>query len=222
MDDELKNIDPDDINDLLIQIEKSFGIEFGDSELFYISTFGELCDHIVGKITYDSSNDCTSQQAFYKLRDAIVSTGQIDPKSISTNSSLMDLLPKERRRVQIKKWEQRLGFELNILRPPYWLSTTLVIILLASFVGFSNSWQVGLAGLVFAIAGFWFANKIANELDIQTVGQLVRKMTRENYLKSRRNPTTFNKNEIEKVLIDCFSNDLGIDKSKLTRESRFV
>ena len=47
-------------------------------------------------------------------------------------------------------------------------------------------------------------------------------MTRENYLKSRRNSKTFNKNEIEKVLTDWFSNDLDLDKSKLTRDAKFV
>ena len=75
---------------------------------------------------------------------------------------------------------------------------------------------------MFSIAGFWCTNKIGNELDLQTVGQVAEKMTRENYLKSRRNSKTFNKNEIEKVLIESFSNDLYLDKSKLTREAKFV
>lgn len=75
---------------------------------------------------------------------------------------------------------------------------------------------------MFSIAGLWLANKIGNELDLQTVGQVAEKMTRENYIKSRRNSKTFNKNEIEKVLTDWFSNDLYLDKSKLTREAKFV
>ncbi len=45
-------------------------------------------------------------------------------------------------------------------------------------------------------------------------------MTRESYLKSIRNPSTFNKSKIEEILVDLFSNDLGIDKSKLTREAK--
>lgn len=65
-------------------------------------------------------------------------------------------------------------------------------------------------------------SKGGNELDLQTVGQVAEKMTRENYLKSRRNPKTFNKNEIEKLLTEWFSNDLDLDKSKLTREAKFV
>ncbi|WP_294346281.1 hypothetical protein [uncultured Sphingobacterium sp.] len=52
------------------------------------------------------------------------------------------------------------------------------------------------------------------------VGQVVKKMTRESYLKSIRNPSTFNKSKIEEILVDLFSNDLGIDKSKLTREAK--
>ncbi|GAB4018112.1 hypothetical protein GCM10028808_51640 [Spirosoma migulaei] len=219
---ELKNIDPDDISDLLVKVEKSFDIKFGDTELMHISTFGELCDHIANKIQLDNSDDCTSQQAFYKLRDAISSTLQIDNKTISTNLSLADILPRASRRSRTRKLEEQLGFKLNILRPPHWVTGTFVIILLASLVGIFFEWQIGLLGLVFSIAGLWFANKIGNELDLQTVGQVAEKMTRENYLKLRRNSKTFNKNEIEKVLTDWFSNDLDLDKSKLTREAKFV
>lgn len=219
---ELKNIDPDDISDLLVKVEKSFDIKFGDTELMHISTFGELCDHIANKIQLDNSDDSTIQQAFYKLRDTISSTLQIDNKTISTNYSLADLLPRQSRRSRTKKLEKQLGFKLNILRPPHWVTGSLVIILLASLFALFFNWQIGLSGFVFSIAGFWFANKIGNELDLQTIGQVAEKMTRENYLKSRRNPKTFNKNEIEKVLTDWFSNDLDLDKSKLTREAKFV
>lgn len=219
---ELKNIDPDDISDLLVKVEKSFDIKFGDTELMHISTFGELCDHIANKIQLDNSDDCTSQQAFYKLRDAISLTLQIDNKSISTNFSLADILPRQSRRSRTRKIEEQLGFKLNILRPPHWVTGTLAVILLASLVGLFFNWQIGLLGLAFSIAGLWLASKIGNELDLQTVGQVAEKMTRENYLKSRRNSKSFNKNEIEKVLTDWFSNDLNLDKSKLTRDAKFV
>ena len=219
---ELKNIDSEDIEDLLVKVETSFDIKFVGDELVHITTFGQLCDHIANKIQLDNSDDCTSQQAFYKLRNAISSTLQIENKTISTDFLLADLLPRQSRRSRTRKFEKHLGFKLNILRPPHWVTGTLVISLFASLVGLFFNWQIGLLGLVFSIAGLWFANKIGNELDLQTVGHVAEKMTRESYLKSRRNPKTFNKNEIEKVLTDWFSNDLGIDKSKLTREAKFV
>ena len=219
---ELKNIDSEDIEDLLVKVETSFDIKFVGDELVHITTFGQLCDHIANKIQLDNSDDCTSQQAFYKLRNAISSTLQIENKTISTDFLLADLLPRQSRRSRTRKFEKHLGFKLNILRPPHWVTGTLVISLFASLVGLFFNWQIGLLGLVFSIAGLWFANKIGNELDLQTVGHVAEKMTRESYLKSRRNPKTFNKNEIENVLTDWFSNDLGIDKSKLTREAKFV
>lgn len=188
----------------------------------HISTFGELCDHITNKIQLAHSDACTSQQVFYKLRDTISSTFQIDHKTISTNFPLADILPRQSRRSRTKKLEEQLGFKLNILRPTHWLMAGLIILLLSSFVGLFFSWQISLAGLVFSIAGLWFACKFANELDLQTLGQLAEKMTRENYLISRRNPATFNKNEIEKVLTDLFSEELDLNKSKLSREVKFV
>lgn len=219
-DDELENVDPDDISDLLVKVEKSFNMKFGSTELMHIFTFGELCDHIANKIQLEDSNDCTSQQAFYKLRDAMASTFQIDRKTITTGTTLLGLLPKQSRRSLVKKLEVHLGFKLHILRPPYWASVTLSILLVTSCAALFFNWQIGLAGLVVSNAGLWFAKKFGNILNLQTVGQLAKKMTRESYFKSRRNPNTFNKSEIEKILVDLFSNDLGIDKSKLTREAK--
>jgi hypothetical protein len=41
---ELFNVDPDEISDVLVKIQKSFGFQFGDTELKDVKTFGELCD----------------------------------------------------------------------------------------------------------------------------------------------------------------------------------
>jgi len=218
---ELKNIDPEDIEDLLAKVETSFGIKFASNALVDVKSFGQLCSHIVKKIQLDHSNDCTSQQAFYKLRHAISTVCQIDQKTIATNSPLAILLPKQNRRSRIKKIEAHLGFSLNILRPPHGITGILLVICLASMVGFFFYWKIGLAGFTFSIIALWIANKTGNTLDLQTVGQVAEKMTRENYLKSRRNPKTFHKNEIEKVLADLFSNELNLNKRTLTREATF-
>lgn len=219
---ELKNIDPEDIEDLLVKVETSFDIEFVGDELIHITTFGQLCDHIANKIQLDNSGDCTSQQAFYKLREAISSTFKIDKKSILTDLSLADILPRQSRRARTKELETHLGFKLNILRPPHWVIWTLIILVLASFVGIFFNWQIGFSGLVFFFSGLWISSKIGNELDLQTVGQVAEKMARENYLKSRRNPKTFNRNEIEKVLTDWFSEAFDLEKSKLTRDAEWI
>lgn len=221
-DHKVENIDSEDAGDLLVKIEKSFDIKFGDTELMHIKTLGELCDHIINKIQLDNSDDCTTQQAFYKLRDAITTLFSIDNKTIKTDLPLNNFLPRQKRKEKIRELENYLGVHLKILRPAHWVTNTLLILLLVSIVGLFFKWQLGLLGLCISFGGLWFSNKIGNELDVQTVGQLAEKMTRENYLKSRRNPKTVNKNEIEKLLTEWFINDLGLDKSKLTREAKFV
>jgi len=46
---ELKDIDSEDLEDMLLTIEKSFNIRFGTAEIA-VETFGELCDCILNKL----------------------------------------------------------------------------------------------------------------------------------------------------------------------------
>jgi hypothetical protein len=216
---ELKDIHPEDIEELLVKVETSFGIRFSGKELVHCNTFGKLCDYISSKVNLQDSVDCTGQQAFYKLREAIVSTLQADNQSISANMLLADILPRKSRRSNVKSLEAHLGFKLNVLRPRRWVQSTLVILLLTSLGGLFFNWQVALIGLAFYASGIWLANKFGNELDLQTIGQVVEKIKRENYLKSRRNPKTFNSKEVEKILTDWFSEALELEKGKLSRET---
>lgn len=216
----LSDIEIQDIEDLLLKVEDSFDIKFRNPELLDVSTFGELCDKIIAKIELVNENDCTTQQAFYKFTAAISSSLQIDRKSISPNTSLEKILPKNQRRYTVEKIEKHLGFKLNLVRPPHWVIGSLTNIFLLSFILIFIKWKIGLAGLLFAIIGFWISRKIANELDQKTVGEVAEKMTRENYLKSRTNPSTFNKAEIEKLLTDWFCKEFDLDTNDLKRESK--
>ena len=96
---------------------------------------------------------------------------------------------------------------------------TLSIIFIASIIGIYFNWRIGILGIIFSYNGFWISTRIGNELDLKTVGEVAEKMTRENYLKSRRNQNTFNKNEIEKALRNWFSVYFDIEKKQLTREA---
>jgi acyl carrier protein len=217
----LKDIDSFDIEDLLVEIEKSFGIKFSENELNQ-KTFGELCDYIANKIELENVDDCTSQQAFYKLREAISTTLVLDNKTISPSLPLSKVLPRNNRRRNVKELESYLGFKLKILRAPIWVSSTFIIVILVSIVSMFFSWRFGILGMVFSICGLRLSSKFGKELDLKTVGEVAEKITRENYLKSRRNQNTFNRNEIEKVLTNWFAQDLGLEKSELTRDAQFV
>ncbi len=215
-------IDYEDLEDLLWRIEESFDIKFETNELAHVKTYGEFCDAIKEKIKLDHSDNCTTQQAFHKLREAITNSSDLERNKITPSSQLKDIFPRKSRKNQIKKIEKQLGFNLSILRPPHFITGFFVLLFIASLVGLAFAWQYGLAGLGFSIGGLWISNKIGIELDVKTVEELTEKMTRENYVKSRRNFQTINKNEIDNILEDWFVNFLGISKSGLKREARLT
>lgn len=219
---ELCNVDPDDISHVLVKIEKSFCFKFGDNELKDVKTFGELCDIITSKVPGENSNDCTTQQAFYKVRNAIADVLLLDKASLTPDSDLQSILQRNIRRRSIKAIEKELGFKTNVLRPKHSVTGVIVVILLASFVGLFVFWQVGLIGLIFSIICLSLATKFGNELDLLTVGQFADKISREHYLKSRRISATANKKEIAQKVKDIFIAELGIEEIQLERQSSFM
>ncbi len=110
---------------------------------------------------------------------------------------------------------------MHLLRPPHSVTMFFTIALLGSLVGLFFVLPLALLGLAFSLSGFWIIRSTANVLDIQTVGQVAEKITREHYKDVRRHPATVNKAEIEKILSDWFSVDLNLDKSELTRDAKF-
>lgn len=220
---ELKNIDPEDISDVLVKVEKSFGFKFGDTELKDVKTFGELCDIITSKVQGNNVNDCTTQQSFYKLRNAIAATQFIDKGSITTDTNLQQLFPRHNRREKIKELQNALDMTVDILDIKAWLGWTIFIGIVGSLIMFFFNLKFALGGMTFFTAFSWTAHKFfAKEFKLATVGQLTEKLTRENYLKSRRNSSTINRNEISKKVKEFFSNELDLEEGALTRQATFV
>lgn len=75
----------------------------------------------------------------------------------------------------------------------------------------------------FSILFGWATIKFfATELEVRTVRQLAEKLSREDYLKVRRNSATANSNEIVQKVKEIFSKDLDLEESILTRQATFV
>ena len=218
----LDNYEDEDIFDVIFKLEKSFGLKFEKDTFLSVKTFGDLCDIITSKVHGDNSDNCTTQQAFYKVRTAIATTQLIDKNSISPDTLLQDIFLKAKRRQKLKVFQCELGITFDILDIKSWLGWTIFIGIVASVITFFFQWQLALGGLFFFIAVGWAANKFyAKEFQLKTVRQLAEKLVRENYIDMRRSEGTINKPEILKIIIDTFSNDLDIDKEYLTKSDKF-
>ncbi len=121
----LDNIDPEDIGDTSLKLEKSFGAKFTDNSSKDAKTFGGLCNLIESQLNLTDKNDCTTQQAFYKVCKAIALTQNLDEKNIELQTKLVDIFHRANRRKNIKQFQQALGFWVNILSMKTWLGWTL-------------------------------------------------------------------------------------------------
>ncbi|WP_071891166.1 hypothetical protein [Hymenobacter sp. PAMC 26628] len=219
--DRLENTCTEDIEDLIPVIETSLGIKFSQGELEHVTTFGEFCDITVSKIHLTDAPDCTAQQAFYKLRQALAP--HVPGLAITPASRLKDILPGSRykRRKILNSVEARTGITLDIHGASESVVMGLIIMFLASFTSFFFSSTAGCTGLTISVIAAMVAQYTGNTWRVATVREWVEKMTREHYLKSRRNPITVNRTEIAKQLKSLFADRLALDPTVLTRDATF-
>ncbi|MBN8837074.1 MAG: hypothetical protein J0I09_07435, partial [Sphingobacteriia bacterium] len=217
----LDNYEAEDIGDVVVKLEKSFGIKFDKTAFSDVKTFGDLCDVFENNINYENYDDCTKQQAFYRIRKAISTTQLIDENEIKLDSKLVDLFPRHNRRQKANEFQSYVGTDIKILTYPGWLALTFIVIFLLSLFAFFFDWKIALSGIVFSIISIKVAEKFGKGLDLKTVRQLTEKAARENYTDIRRTNKTINRKEIVTTIIETFSNDLDIDKDHLTRDAKF-
>jgi hypothetical protein len=218
----LENCLDEDIFDIVEKLEKSFGLKFEKDAFCNVETFGDLCDIFTSKAQGENFGDCTSQQAFYKIRNAIAETQLIDKNSIKPESELQYIFPRDKRIQKIRELQRQLGLPIDILAIKSSMGWTIFACIMASLVLFYIKWEFALVSLLFSIVFGWVVNKFfSKELDLKTVRQLTEKLVSENYIKIRRKRGTINKQEVLRLVIDTFSNDLAIDKAYLTRTDKF-
>ncbi len=212
---ELKNIDLEDIEDMLYQIEDCFNFKFDTDELDYVTTFGQFCDHIADKISLTDTGGCTTQQAFYKLKLHLNIT------DINPHTPWVQILPQYKRIYRVKQLEKALGFKLHLLRPQKFIIYLLRFSLLVSALYLFINLQTGIASILTVLLLYAIAAKTGAAFSVNTVGETAKIIAQTSYHKARRQPGTFNKAEVEQTLTNLFSAALNLPPSKLTRNAHF-
>lgn len=206
------NVNSDDLEDYTMSIERIFAIQFkDDDELYNVHTIGEFCEVIKSKMI-NNDPGCTSQQAFYKLKNAVRT---VTNKEINPNTLLSDIFPVQNRIKTVKAIEKQIGFTTNILKAKGWVIVSLLLLLIIGIITlfFNLSW--GIAISLTSVLSLVIAGKTGKELAFETVGDLVNDMKTNNYSKSRRNSETCNHNEIEDIVVTMLADTTGYTKKEL-------
>lgn len=218
----LKGVDGDTLYfEFLPLVENSFGLTFGETELDPIPTFGEFCNVVLAKLPTAERSDCTSQQAFYKLRQALAS--YVPATAIVPDAQLTELLPTSRKQREeiIEAVETTLGFPLYLTGLANWAGNAIIIGFVLSIWAFFYRWQAGAMGLLLTVAGGYLLGQFCQVLEVSTIREVVEKMTREHYRQVRRDPATTNRQEIVGQIQALFHHELGIERHRLTPPARF-
>ncbi|MDR6942441.1 hypothetical protein [Mucilaginibacter pocheonensis] len=217
----LNNVDPEDMGDVLIKIERSFNIRLDDTSCKDVKNFGKLCDIVVEKVKQTNNDSCTTQHAFYKIRNAINSTVSPPKELIKPQTKLSDIFPRDTRLQVIAEIEKEMGFKINLLQPKQGVVGVFVFILATSVAGFFFQPAMAFVGLITAVTGLMLAGKFGKELKVKTLGDLAEKVAREHYFKCKRDAATVNRNEISQKIKELFTSDLYLEPSVLTRDAKF-
>lgn len=217
----LNSVDPEDLSDVLLKIERSFNISLEDTSVKDVKTFGKLCDIVVEKVKHVNNESCTTQQAFYKIRNAINCTIAAPRELVKPQTRLEDIFPRDNRIVVINEIEREMGFQLNLLQPKQGVIAAFAFILAVSLAGFFFQPIVAAFGLAIALSGLALAGRFGRELKVKTLGDLAEKVAKEHHLKCKREASTINRVQVAQKVKELFTNGRYSEPSVLTGNTRF-
>ncbi len=215
----LEDYEIENMEDCIYNLEKMYNFKFENNDLENVKSFEEFCDLIIEKINLRNEESCTSQQAFYKLRESLIEAKIIEKGNLKTETELKILFPRKKRKALIEKVENELNFKLDILKAPDFITMPLFIIGIVSFILLFFYWKIAIIGLSISFFGFYLCKRFGNELYLKTVKELVEKITSENYLKVRRDKNTINQKELKEIITNWVSENSFIDREKLVNAS---
>jgi hypothetical protein len=146
-----------------------------------------LKDLIVQKIVDELNGEWTADMAFHKAKNAIAKVKNISPSTLSDESSLEELFPKENRKELVSKVNAEMGIQMDILKPNGVLYGILLVIFFACIpFSFAFDWFIGSITMVVAAILIYILTKTGNSFRLKTLGHLADHLAWRNYLKQKK------------------------------------
>lgn len=204
----------------LSNFEKNYKVKFGEEEFEKIESFEDFIERIIAKFDFAEMQDCTYQQAFYKLRKAIK---EVDPNivEITLDTKLKDIFPLNNRKPKIADLSEKLGIRLKILTANSYEFFSLLIMVLFSIGYLFYNFFLGLFLLSLFVGMIQIALDKGNAFAMETIRDLVNHLVQQHYFECRKDSNTINKKEFKNVILDYFAEEMCLDKEQL-KTARFM
>ncbi|MGH1384920.1 phosphopantetheine-binding protein [Kordia sp.] len=97
--------------ELIVSIEKTFGIQIPDAECEMLTTVQQIVDCVYEKIKIQPNQKCLSQIVFYRIRKALMQFGN-DKNEVTLNTKVSDLLSETNIASEWKQLETKLQLKI--------------------------------------------------------------------------------------------------------------
>lgn len=209
-------VEGDDFNDVIFQIEKSFNITFDKADFYKGITYGDICQCIHSKMSRENTGGCTSQQAFYKIREAISANNPELKDSIKPDTPLENILGQDKRKAA-SYLKLKTNIETDLFETPMFIALPFSVIAFISFIAMFFKWE-----FAYVFGGctliLYIASKTTTNLRFKTVRELVNYTTAYEYNTVRRYKNTYNTNEIEPIIKQLFKEGCLLEDDELQPE----
>lgn len=213
---ELKDIDSEDIEDIISELERSFDVKFSEHAFEHVTTFGGFVTVIESSLSTEHINNCSTQQAFYKIRRAL---GKMNlEQEVEPSLELHVIFPRNKRRILVESFTKHLGMNVRLLEPHIIpLASNTLLFFTGIILLFFNA-LIGVGMIAGALLAYFLLFKFGKELRVKNIRELSAQLVNENYASSRSDDT-INRNEIWNVVESYFTN-YGLTE-KLVSDSKF-
>jgi acyl carrier protein len=107
--------------EMLVNVEKAFGITISNFEAEKITTVGDIHAIVWRSVQGRQSMRCKSQQLYYKLRFTLINKFKVAKDEVVLSASLNDIFPQTNRRLLYRSLEKELQLKLpELVLPAIW------------------------------------------------------------------------------------------------------
>ncbi len=217
--------------EILVKVEKTFGIDIPNLEAEKIATVGDFHDAVWRHITNKQNTKCTTQLLFYRLRKAVIETFDYPKQQFHLEASVNDIFPKRNRRTTYLKFANDNKLKLPALvLPTAWsiflttigitaiMGALILSIILINFFGYSKLMMlmpVAAVALTYFIAFLLTPKRTV--VEPATVRRFVQQVMAINYA-SLNEGIGSNKKDVEVVINHIIADMAGLDINEVTPE----
>jgi acyl carrier protein len=219
--------------ELLVEVEKAFGISIPDQEAERIITVGDFHNSVWQHLEGKHSDTCHSQSLFYQLRQSFVDLFKFSRQEINLNTSMNEIFPNANRRQIYLSFANANKFTLpDLVLPKQWaafLNTFGLITILGGLIlsivliNFFDSTKWTLLFPVIGIILTYFASEMLKPKRTVIHPSLIRDFTQKvlslNYA-TLINEKGTNRKEVESVINHIIADKVGVDIDEVTADKK--